>query len=59
MISKEELQRRIEEMKQKLQETRESAEFSAGPVRDALRIVIPMMEDQLQLMDFMLDLMED
>ncbi len=44
-------------METKLDETKDNAKFNRGPVNDALQVVIPMMEDQLQLMRDMLDLL--
>lgn len=43
------LQTQISQMERKLAETKDAAEWTAGPVRDVLRIVIPMMEDQLAI----------
>jgi len=49
-MSKHELQQRISEMEDKLDETKESVSYNRGPVNDAMKVVIPMMRDQLDLM---------
>jgi hypothetical protein len=49
-VTKQELQFRISELEDKLKETKESAAWTKGPVNDAMKLVIPMMHDQLQLM---------
>jgi hypothetical protein len=43
------LKSKIEAMEKKLAETKDDAKFNRGPVNDALQVVIPMMEDQLQI----------
>jgi hypothetical protein len=45
-----ELNDRINQMEHKLDDTAEAASWNRGPVNDALKIVIPMMKDQLALM---------
>lgn len=44
------LEERIAIMETKLEETREFATWNSGPVNDALKIIVPMMKDQLDLM---------
>lgn len=52
------VENQIAAMENKLLETKEDAESSRGPVQDALRIVIPMMEDQLQIQKSILIMLE-
>ena len=46
----------IDRMERKLDETLASAQFDSGPLRDNLRIMVPMMKDQLRIMKMVLDL---
>lgn len=46
-------------MQEKLRETKEDAESTRGPVQDALRVVIPMMEDQLDILEDVLLLLDE
>ena len=45
----------IEQMEAKLEETRDSIEWNAGPVRDAVRVIIPMFEDNIKIMKAILE----
>jgi hypothetical protein len=49
---------KIETMKVELERTREAAAYDRGALNDALRVVIPMMEDQVKLMEAILELMK-
>lgn len=50
MKTKQQIEARITEVEKKLDETLEDVNYSAGPTRDAMRLVIPMMKDMCSLM---------
>lgn len=54
-MSRDEIEDAIDEMEQKLKETKESSAKNTGPVNDALQVVIPMMEDQIVILRGILD----
>lgn len=49
------IEKMIEQMENKLEETRDSIEWNHGPVRDAVKIVIPMMEDNIKILKAILE----
>lgn len=50
-----EIATRILKMETALKETTDSLKWTSGPVEDSLKVVIPMMEDQLSIMKGLLD----
>lgn len=50
MKTKDEINADITAMEQKLDETLEGVDWNAGPVRDTMKLVIPMMKDLTGLM---------
>lgn len=50
MSTSSELNRKIYHMEKQLDETEEGLAHDRGPTRDVMKLVIPMMRDQLQLM---------
>lgn len=56
-MTKQDIEHQITRMEKKLEETRESFSHNRGHLNDTMRVVIPMMEDQLKLMRSMLDIM--
>ena len=56
--AKAKIQGEIHQMQKKLEETRDSFSYNRGPVNDVMRVVIPMMEDQLKILRAMLDALE-
>lgn len=55
VTDKAKIQGEIHQMQKKLEETQDSFSYNKGPVNDALRIVIPMMQDQLKILRTILD----
>lgn len=53
MMSTMMIKRQLDEMEQKLDETVTAVD--RGPVKDALRLVVPMMKDQINIMREILD----
>lgn len=49
--SRHEIQIQFNTMREKLDETLDDAQHTRSPLSDALRVVIPMMQDQLKLME--------
>lgn len=56
---KKQLDDQILAMETKLRETKEDAQFTRGPLQDSLRVVVPMMEDQLDLSKKLLELLHN
>lgn len=46
---------KLNEMAKKLEETKDVSAFSAGPVNDSVKIIVPMMEDMLDIVRDVLD----
>jgi hypothetical protein len=55
VATKQQIEQNIAQMEEKLDET--VSGLDRGPVRDAVRVVVPMMKDQLALMRSLLDAM--
>lgn len=53
-----ELEQRINAQRAKLKETEESLEGTRGVVRDVFRSVLPMVNEQLNIMEEMLEIMK-
>lgn len=51
MATKKELRKEINRQRHLLSETMEEADFSRGPLRDTLRVVVPAMQNMLDLME--------
>lgn len=49
-MNKLEIEQKLDTMTEKLKDTKDQAEFSRGPVSDALEAVVPMMEDMVEIM---------
>lgn len=50
MSTRREILTELEAMEKKLEETLDSAGYTRGPVNDALKVVIPILQDQNKLM---------
>ncbi len=50
-MTPQEISKAISDMGQKLKDTMEAVNYSRGPVRDTMQLVIPMMEDQLEILE--------
>lgn len=58
-MTKSQLEGMIADMQKNLLDTKDSAKWSKGPVNDAIQVMVPMMEDQIKIIQGLLDLMED
>lgn len=58
-LNKKQLEELITTKKVQLEDTLDSANFTAGPVRDALRVVIPAMQDMYELISMVVDAMPE
>lgn len=59
MQNRMQIESEIERMETKLSETLASAQYNSGPLRDNLRVIVPMMQDQIRLMRMILDFVQD
>lgn len=55
-MNKQQIETMINEMETKLEETKDAVGYNRGPLKDAMMLSIPMMQDQLKIMRAMLEL---
>lgn len=55
-MTKVQIEKMIDDMETKLEETEEAVSWNRGPVKDAVLTTIPMMKDQLEIMRALLEL---
>lgn len=58
-MTKSQLEGMIADMRKNLLDTKDSAKWAKGPVNDAIQIMVPMLEDQINIIQGVLDLMND
>lgn len=58
-MNKQQIETMIDEMEDKLEETKDAVGYNRGPLKDAMMLSIPMMQDQLKIMRGLLEITPD